>query len=263
MLSLGVEVDRRRRDRLREPQGDLAVPAGAVLAGDRVRRGDRPTSRVAADFTAVGTQIAQSRSRSCAPEASGHRARDLRGGAHHLRQRRLRLGVSTHGQPGRRLHQAGQQRRPPRSATTTDAGGNALFQWAPGPRLVEDRELHDRRTDQLHARQRLLHPRRRARRRDVSGRDRSRSPAASPAPTPSSCTVGNTWTGPLASIVTLTPSKKNVVWNASTITLRGTLASPLARLKGQKVYIQSKAPTVDDVEDHQVAHHELDRHVRR
>lgn len=54
------------------------------------------------------------------------------------------------------------------------------------------------------------------------------------------CTVYSKWTGPLASLLSLTPKAKTALYGATATTLVGKLRNPLKPLVGKKVLIQSK-----------------------
>jgi hypothetical protein len=128
--------------------------------------------------------------------------------------------------------------------TSTDAGGTALFQWSPAGGGSWSKSLSfTTGSKPNYALKDVTCTRNGA----AIAVTRSGSTVTVPGGVSNTsavaCTVRNTWTGPLASNVTLTPSKKTVVFGSSTVTLRGKLASPLAPLAKQKVTVQKKNPT--------------------
>jgi Mg-chelatase subunit ChlD len=240
VLSLGVQVteaDTIPYENLKlisDPAGQFA-PATAFDA-------ETTDVAVAANFTAVGTQIANAVTQLCA------------GSLTVTERATSKSAPTTYGNGGSgwgvtaTVSPSGNYIKPVVSsaatvATTTDAGGNALFQWTP-PTNPWSKSLSFTTGAKTNYKLGGVSCKRNgvAIATTLSGRTVT-IPGGVSGTTAVTCTVNNIWTGPLASNVTLTPSKKNVVYTASTIKLRGKLASPLAPLAGQKVKIQSKYPT--------------------
>lgn len=197
---------------------------------------------VATDFTAVGTQIANAVKQLCAGSLTVTERATSKSAPTTYGNGGSGWGVSATVSP------AGNYIKPVASAaatvaTTTDSGGNALFQWTP-PTNPWSKSLSFTTGAKTNYKLSSVTCKRNGVAIAVTrSGNKVTIPGGVSGTTAITCTVNNTWTGPLASNVTLTPSKKNVVYTASAIKLRGKLASPLAPLAGQKVKIQSKFTT--------------------
>ena len=121
---------------------------------------------------------------------------------------------------------------------TTDGGGTALFQWTPSAAKTATVTFPGKKD---YARERVACT--------------SNGSPVSPAPVLSggrfavtvavgtrvACTVYSRWTGPLASLVSVTPSTGTVTYGSGKVKLRIGLRSPIAPLAKRKVVLRSKA----------------------
>jgi hypothetical protein len=241
VLSLGVNVTEADATPYENLKLISEYPAGQYAPATTFDA-ETTDAAVAANFTAVGTQIANAVKQLCAGSLTVTERATSKSAPTTYGNGGSGWGVSATVSP------AGNFIKPVASsaatvATTTDSGGNALFQWTP-PTNPWSKSLSFTTGSKTNYKLGSVSCKRNGVAIAVTrSGNKVTVPGGVSGTTAVTCTVNNIWTGPLASNVTLTPSKKNVVYNAATIKLRGKLASPLAPLAGQKVKIQSKFAT--------------------